>query len=112
MAKISDKNIKDLSKWDDKELRKLKIMANNKLSSLMSPRSKTEVSDKHLLSGYDLELLRELLINIQRAEKVLKSISDGLVGSENELMQKLCYKYEKNRDFAIIPVFEKIVKDY
>ena len=74
MAKINNKNIKDLSDWDEKELRKLKIMANNRLSSLTSFRAtKSEVSEKHLLSGYDLELLRNLLINIQKAEKSLKS---------------------------------------
>jgi len=45
-------------------------------------------------------------------KKVLKSRGDGQIDSENELMQKLCYKYDKNREFVIIPVFEKIVKDY
>jgi hypothetical protein len=73
MAKINDKNIKDLSAWDEKELRKLKIMAQNRLSSLTSHRSSSAVKEKHLLSGYDLELLRELLININRAEKSLKT---------------------------------------
>lgn len=73
MAKINDKDVKDLTTWDEKELRKLKIMANNRLSSLTSHRSKSEVSEKHLLSGYDLDRLRELLIRIQKAEKVLKN---------------------------------------
>jgi len=31
---------------------------------------------------------------------------------QDELMQKLCYKYDKNREFKIIPVFEKKVADY
>ncbi len=73
MAKINKKNIKDLDAWDQKELRKLKIMAKNRLSSLTSHRSSTEVSEKHLLSGYDIQLLNELIINIQRAEKKLKA---------------------------------------
>lgn len=73
MAKINNKDVKDLSTWDEKELRKLKIMAQNRLSSLTSHRSKSEVKEKHILSGYDLELLRELLISIQKAEKALKN---------------------------------------
>lgn len=73
MAKINNKDVKDLSTWDEKELRKLKIMAQNRLSSLTSHRSSSEVKEKHILSGYDLELLRELLIGIQKAEKALKN---------------------------------------
>lgn len=73
MAKINKKNIKDLNAWDQKELRKLKIMAKNRLSSLTSHRSNSEVSEKHLLNGYDIQLLNNLLLDIQRAEKKLKS---------------------------------------
>ena len=45
-------------------------------------------------------------------KRVLKSIYQRSVGDEEDEMQKLCYKYDKNREFVIIPVFEKIVKDY
>ena len=44
---------------------------------------------------------------------VLKSIGgESAVQGEYEQIQKLCYKYDKNRLFVIIPVFEKIDKNY
>ena len=45
-------------------------------------------------------------------KRVLKSIYQRSVGDEEDEMQKLCYKYDKNRMFVITPVFEKIVRDY
>jgi hypothetical protein len=44
--------------------------------------------------------------------KVLKSIGDREVTDQDKLIQKLCFKYDKHREFKIIPVFEKIVGDF
>lgn len=70
MAKISDKNIKNLDDWNIKELRKLRIMCKNRQSSLKS-NPKNEAPTKHILHGYDTALLEELLVKIHRAEKKL-----------------------------------------
>ena len=44
---------------------------------------------------------------------VLKSIGgEREVRDEYKEIQKLCYKYDKNRLFEIIPVFEKIDENY
>ena len=45
-------------------------------------------------------------------KKVLKSIGEREVTDQDKLIQKLCYKYDKNREFKIIPVFEKVVGNY
>jgi len=44
--------------------------------------------------------------------KVLKSVGERELTDQDKLIQKLCYKYDKNREFKIIPVFEKIVGNY
>ena len=44
--------------------------------------------------------------------KVLKSIGQREVTDQDKLIQKLCFKYDKNRAFKIIPVFEKKVEDF
>ena len=43
---------------------------------------------------------------------VLEMLGQRDFYDQDELMQKLCYKYDKNREFKIIPVFEKKVADY
>ena len=44
--------------------------------------------------------------------KVLKSIGQREVTDQDKLIQKLCFKYDKHRQFKIIPVFEKKVEDF
>ena len=43
---------------------------------------------------------------------VLKSIGEREVHDEYEEIRKLCFKYDRHRQFVIIPVFEKIDADY
>ena len=70
MAKIGNKNLKDLSAWDLKELRKLRIMLKNRISALeLAP--KKSVAESHPLHNMDLGDCKELLVNVQRAEKKL-----------------------------------------
>jgi hypothetical protein len=70
MAKIGDKNIRKLGDWDAKELRKLKINANNRIEAL-SLNSKAKMSEKHVLAGMEPGALKELILEIRRAEKAL-----------------------------------------
>lgn len=70
MAKIGNKNIDNLKDWDMKELRKLKISANNRISSLQS-NPKKELGSNNVLSGMEVGELNELLTQIKRAEKEL-----------------------------------------
>lgn len=70
MAKISDKDLNDLSAWNIKELRKLKINCNNRLSTLeINP--KKQLSQNHLLNGKEAGELKEILVQIGKAEKKL-----------------------------------------
>ncbi len=70
MAKINDKDLNDLSTWTMKELRKLKINAKNRISSL-SVNPKSELSNSHILRGMEPGELNDLIVKIHRAEKVL-----------------------------------------
>ena len=70
MAKIGDKNIRKLGDWDAKELRKLKINANNRIEAL-SLRPNAKMSEKHVLAGLETGQLKELVLEIRRAEKSL-----------------------------------------
>ena len=70
MANIKDKDISALDSWNIKELRKLRIMIKNRISSLeLAP--KKEVAKSHPLYGKDLSECKTLLLNVQRAEKIL-----------------------------------------
>jgi hypothetical protein len=70
MANIKDKDINNLSDWNLKELRKLKIMSKNRISALeLAP--KKEVANSHPLYGMGSEEIKELILQIQRAEKAL-----------------------------------------
>jgi len=70
MAKINNKNINDLSDWNMKELRKLKINSKNRIQSLEMSQ-KSELSKSHILSGMDIGELKEIILKIHRAEKNL-----------------------------------------
>ena len=50
--------------------------------------------------------------DIRSVVKVLKSIGQREVTDQHKLIQKLCFKYDKHREFKIIPVFEKKVEDF
>lgn len=71
MANLKEKNIKNLTDWNMKELRKLKINANNRIGSIKSHRSNSELAKSHILYGLELGELEDLVLEIKRAEKKL-----------------------------------------
>lgn len=72
MAVIKGKNLNDLSDWNDKELRKLKINVNNRIKSFEASEKAKELPKNNPLYGIGLERCRELLEDIRKAEKNLK----------------------------------------
>lgn len=70
MADIKLKNIRDLTAWNDKELRKLKITINNRISALESPTPK-DLKPNHPLLGMEITECKDLLSEVFRAEKKL-----------------------------------------
>lgn len=70
MAKISDKDLKELESWNIKELRKLKINAKNRIEKLKS-KPNHELNEKHILFGKESGELNQLLLEIGRVEKKL-----------------------------------------
>lgn len=72
MANLKTKNIKNLEEWNDKELRKLRITLNNRISSLKTGGKPKELPESHPLKGKDLEGCQELLESVQKAERILK----------------------------------------
>ena len=72
MANIKEKDLTDLSTWNMKELRKLKINIKNRLESLNSFRnSNKELQKNNILFGKESGELQTLLTNIAKAEKQL-----------------------------------------
>ena len=45
-------------------------------------------------------------------KSVLKSIGETAFHNEYKEIDNFCYEFDKNREFKIIPVFEKIVRDF
>lgn len=72
MAKITHKNINDLSDWNTKELRKLKIMCKNRLSALKN-NPNNEAASSHILYNLNAKALDLLVVNIARQEKILNN---------------------------------------
>lgn len=72
MAVIKGKNLNDLSDWNDKELRKLKISLNNRIKSFEAAGKPKELPESNPLYGIGEERCRELLEDIRKAEKNLK----------------------------------------
>jgi hypothetical protein len=72
MANIKEKDLTDLSTWNMKELRKLKINIKNRLESLNSFRnSNKELQKNNILFGKESGELQTLLTHIAKAEKKL-----------------------------------------
>lgn len=71
MANIKEKDLSNLSTWNMKELRKLKISIKNRLESLNSYRSNKELQQSNILYGKESGELQGLLENIKKAEKKL-----------------------------------------
>lgn len=70
MATIKDKNLNDLSDWNLKELRKLKINIKNRIETL-KVNEKKELQKSNPLFGMGIDECEALLLEIKRAEKNL-----------------------------------------
>lgn len=69
MANIKTKDMSDLSLWTKKELRKLKMVSNNRISSLEGRGESKELPDTHPLKNMEPGQIKELILRIQKAEK-------------------------------------------
>lgn len=71
MAKIKGKDLNDLSSWNEKELRKLKINLNNRIQTLSLSVKAKELPESNPLYGLGSEECKSLLGKVFGAEKVL-----------------------------------------
>lgn len=71
MAKIKGKDLNDLSSWNEKELRKLKINLNNRVQTLDQSVKAKELPESNPLSGLGIEECKKLLGEVFSAEKKL-----------------------------------------
>jgi hypothetical protein len=72
LANIRSKDIAQLSEWNEKELRKLRITINNRVSRLNAGGKTKPLPDGHPLQGFDLDQCKEKLEEVLKAERVLK----------------------------------------
>lgn len=71
MATIKGKDLNNLSDWNEKELRKLKINLNNRLQTFQfSPKAK-DLPKSNPLFGLGVEECKQLLEEVKKAEKNL-----------------------------------------
>ncbi len=73
MANIRSKSIDKLEEWNQKELRKLRITINNRISSLEAGPKAKELPESHPLKNFDIEACKDLLSKVQKQEKSLLS---------------------------------------
>lgn len=72
MAVIKGKDLSDLSGWNEKELRKLKINLSNRIQTLdLSPKAK-DLPASNPLFGFGMYECKSLLQSVLEAEKKLK----------------------------------------
>lgn len=71
MAKIKGKDLNNLSDWNDKELRKLKINLNNRLQTFQSSPKAKELPKSNPLFGFGEEECKQLLEDVKKAERDL-----------------------------------------
>ncbi len=72
MANIRAKDIKKLEEWNEKELRKLRITINNRISSLKSSGSPKALPENHPLFEKNEGDCQALLQKVLQAESQLK----------------------------------------
>lgn len=70
MANIKSKDINNLSDWDAKELRKLRITIKNRISAL-EVNDKKQPQQSHILYNFGIEECKTLLQKVQKAERDL-----------------------------------------
>lgn len=71
MANIKEKDIHNLSDWNMKELRKLKIMLGNRITSFENSSNPKELQKSHILFDVSHDECKKLLENVYQAEKDL-----------------------------------------
>lgn len=71
MANIKEKDVKDLSIWDKKALRKLRMTINNRISALSISKDSKELSKDHPLYELEVSGCKELLEKVVSAESKL-----------------------------------------
>lgn len=71
MANIKLKSLEKLNDWNSKELRKLKITLNNRLTSFQSGGRVKDLASSHVLSGLGEDSCKDLLDKVLKAEKIL-----------------------------------------
>ena len=69
MADIKVKDLDQLGSWNPKELRKLRMVANNRIGALEKSEKAKDLPDSHPLAKMDIEQIKELLIRVHKAEK-------------------------------------------
>ena len=72
MAVIKDKDLKDLSSWNAKELRKLKINIKNRMNGFSAFKKPKELQPSNPLADLGEFELKKLLEEISTAERKLK----------------------------------------
>lgn len=72
MAVIKGKDLSKLEDWNDKELRKLKINLNNRIQTFQNSAKPKELPKSNPLFGLGEEECKNLLKEVQKAEKNLK----------------------------------------
>jgi hypothetical protein len=71
MADLKNKDISKLESWNEKELRKLKISINNRISALKNSASPKVLPKNHPLFELDEAACGQLLHSLKAAEKKL-----------------------------------------
>ncbi len=69
MANIKTKDINQLSSWDKKELRKLRMVIRNRISSLEAPGKVKDLPESHPLFNMQIGACKDLLEKVISAEK-------------------------------------------
>ncbi|MFT6069205.1 MAG: hypothetical protein ACJAT2_000318 [Bacteriovoracaceae bacterium] len=69
MADIKLKDITQLGSWNPKELRKLRMVANNRIGSLEKSEKAKDLPESHPLAKMDVDQIKELLVRVHKAEK-------------------------------------------
>lgn len=69
MANIKNKNLEDLSGWNAKELRKLRMLLKNRISTLEVSSKPKDLAASHPLAEMEIHDCRDLLVKVVRAEK-------------------------------------------
>lgn len=71
MANIKEKNVNQLDNWNQKELRKLRMVIRNRISAFDSGKKPKDLEEDHPLFGLDQGSCKDLLQKVQSVEAKL-----------------------------------------